>query len=261
MLPIVPAGVPLWWYICALGLGAMIIGIAKAGFGGGITVLSVPLVANALPADRAIGVLLPILIMADVAAVWHHRRHRSGPHLLWTVSGALIGMAVGGAYLWMLQETGRLTTALNLLVGSICVLFVLIQCYRLMGGKVPQVPTGPRSGVAAGTIGGVTSMLSHSAGPIMSIYLLEQRLPRQLLVGTLVIFFFVINCIKVPVYIGLHLMTWPTMVEALLFGPFVPVGTLLGIWMHRRIPEKPFAFIMYAGAAIAGSRMIYLAVI
>ena len=35
------------------------------------------------------------------------------------------------------------------------------------------------------------------------------------------------------------------------------IGSLLGIWMHRRVPERPFTLIMYLGAAAAGIRMVY----
>ena len=41
-----------------------------------------------------------------------------------------------------------------------------------------------------------------------------------------------------------------------MFAVFVPIGSLLGIVMHHRIPEKPFTAVMYAGAAAAGGWLI-----
>ena len=41
--------------------------------------------------------------------------------------------------------------------------------------------------------------------------------------------------------------------------PFLPVGTLLGLWMNRRLPEKPFVIIMYIASAITAAEMIYKA--
>ena len=43
--------------------------------------------------------------------------------------------------------------------------------------------------------------------------------------------------------------------------PFLPVGTLAGVWMNRRIPEKPFMAVMYAAAAATAAQMIYKAMV
>jgi len=257
-MPILPDDTALWWYLTAMSAAVIIIGLAKAGFGGGIGILAVPLIANALPAQRALGVMLPILIFADLFAIYHHRHHASKPHLRWTLSGALLGVALGTAVLWMFTESpAHLTTMLNLSVGTICVGFVLIQGYRLLGGFIPHIPPGPGSGVVSGAVAGTVSTLAHSAGPVMSIYLLEQRMEKQLLVGTMVWFFFILNITKLPTYLGLSFITSQTLIESALFFPLVPVGALLGLMMLKRLPQKPFTLILYAGAALAGARMIY----
>jgi uncharacterized membrane protein YfcA len=41
--------------------------------------------------------------------------------------------------------------------------------------------------------------------------------------------------------------------------PVLPVGTLSGVWMNRRIPEKPFTVVMYVAAAATAVQMIYKA--
>ena len=76
-----PLDVPLWWFITALSLAALILGIAKSGFGGGLGIIAVPLVASCLRVDHAVGVMLPILIAADLVAAWQHRRHWSRRHV------------------------------------------------------------------------------------------------------------------------------------------------------------------------------------
>ncbi len=259
LLPELPASTPLWWYITALGLGVLTIGIAKAGFGGGVGVIAVPLVANALPAERAIGVMLPILILADVFSVWSHRKGVSWLHLRSLLTGAICGILLGTWVLWTFQETGKLTFALNLCVGSICLVFVALQLYRLLGGYVPRIPPGPGGGIASGGFAGIVSTVAHSAGPVITIYLLEQRMEKTRLVATMVLFFLVVNCSKLPTYIGLGLINSRTLVESALFATFVPVGIMAGLWMHKRLAEKPFTLIMYLGAAVAGARMLYKA--
>lgn len=235
----------------------LIIGIAKSGFGGGIGILAVPLLALALNPEVAVGVLLPILILGDIVALIQHRKFRSWRHLRWAFVGGAVGIGVGTILFWVFRSSEVMATALNLTVGGVCVVFVGIQVYRMLGGKVPAVPDNAASGVTAGGVAGVVSTLAHSAGPVMTIYLLEHKLEKRILVGTLVLFFFLLNLAKLPTYVGFGLINGKTLLASAIMLPLVPVGSLLGLWMHRVIAERPFTFIMYAGAAAAGLRMVW----
>ncbi|MGB0766475.1 MAG: sulfite exporter TauE/SafE family protein [Phycisphaeraceae bacterium] len=253
-----------WVYYSLVIAAVIVMGIAKSGFGGGVGILAVPLIANAMPADRALGVMLPILIVADVFAVYQHRMHRSWPHLRPTLVGGILGIALGSLLLLLLidsgtksESSGRVGAVLSVFVGSICLLMVALQVYRLSGGKVPTLPGNTPTGVGVGAAAGFTSMLAHAAGPIMSIYWLDQRMGKRLLTGSLVFYFFLINVAKLPSY--LFLLNWvsfETLKESIFFALFVPIGSVLGIVMHHRIPEKPFIGVMYAGAAVAGGWLI-----
>jgi len=265
-------GIPTWWYITALALAVLIIGIAKSGFGGGIGILAVPLTASALPPQMpqvALGMMLPILIAADVVAVWQHRGNQSWWRLRWSLGAALIGIVAAGALvIWFrsgstdaARQQQLLGSLLGLLVGGLCLMLVLIQCYRFLGGKLPRVPDTRTSATTAGGVAGFVSMLSHGAGPIMSVYLLEQRMEKRLLVGTLAVFFFAVNVMKVPVYVQLDWIIGWTLAESAMWFVLVPVGGGLGLWMHKRIPERPFTAIMYLGAAAAAANMIYKAIV
>jgi len=257
MFPTIPENIALWQYLICMGGAVLIIGIAKAGFGGGIGILAVPLTILVLPPERAIGVLLPVLIVADAFSNLHHMKQQSKPHLAWTLSGAVVGVGLGTLILWWMQHTTAFNAWLNASIGTICLGFVSLQCYRLAGGRVPRVPDGRWPGRIAGGICGVVSTLAHSAGPIMTIYLLERQMEKRVLVGTMVLFFFILNLMKLPTYFGLELIKPATLLEGLWFIPLVPVGTLLGAWLNKRIAEKPFVIVMYLGAAAAAGRMLY----
>ena len=237
-------------------LAVLIIGLSKSGFGGGIGIIAVPLMAHALRVDRAVGVMLPILIAADALATWQHRGSWSKRHIRDTVIGAALGIAVGTVILSILRDSGRLIPVLNGVVGATCLFFVAVQIWRMTGGKVPRVPDTTTSGITAGALCGAVSTISHSAGPIMSIYLLEHRLEKRILVGTLVLFFFVINVAKMPTYFALGFINSDTLLTSALYCPLVPVGAWIGLWMHHRVPERPFVLVMYAGAAAAGAHML-----
>ncbi|MBB6431736.1 sulfite exporter TauE/SafE family protein [Algisphaera agarilytica] len=257
VLRLIPPDTPTAIALAAMCGAVLIIGIAKSGFGGGIGILAVPLLALALNPEVAVGVLLPILILGDIVALIQHRKFRSWRHLRWAFVGGAVGIGVGTILFWVFRSSQVMATALNLTVGGVCVVFVGIQVYRMLGGKVPAVPDNAASGVTAGGVAGVVSTLAHSAGPVMTIYLLEHKLEKRVLVGTLVLFFFLLNLAKLPTYVGFGLINGKTLLASAIMLPLVPVGSLLGLWMHRVIAERPFTFIMYAGAAAAGLRMVW----
>jgi len=259
-LPAIPEGTPLWLYAACMAGAVMIIGIAKSGFGGGVGILAVPLMAIALPIDATVGVMLPVLIAADVFAVAQHRKHFSKPHLGWLLSGAAVGVGVGTLLLIWLRESQHLHTGLNLIVGVLCLALVGLQALRMIGAKLPRVPATAWPGCITGVGAGIASTFAHAAGPIASLYMLEVKLDKRTLVATSAVFFFVLNLMKLPTYFGLGLIDPSTLTQSLWCLPLIPLGAWLGLWMHHRIAERPFTAVMYASAALAASRMIWKAV-
>lgn len=264
-LPTPPDGTTSWVYYTLVIAAVIVMGIAKSGFGGGVGILAVPLIANAFPKDQtgmALGVMLPILIVADCFAVYQHRGQQSWRHMRPALGGAIIGIALGTLLLFILVGSGDTSSkdnvgaVLSVFVGSICLLMVAVQVYRLCGGRVPTMPGNKPTGVSVGAAAGFTSMLAHAAGPIMSIYWLDQKLGKRLLTGSLVLYFLLVNSLKLPSYVALDWITLETVKQSAIFAVFVPIGSLLGIVMHHRIPEKPFTAVMYAGAAVAGAWLI-----
>jgi uncharacterized membrane protein YfcA len=260
LLELIPESTSTAVALGALVLAVLITGVAKSGFGGGVGILAVPLVAVALDAAVAVGVMLPILIAADIVAVAQHRKSRSDFHLKWSLVGGVVGIVLGSALLWYFkqgdaaaaQRGDALKTALNFTVGGVCVLLVALQVYRMSGGRVPGIPRTRGAGLTAGGLAGFVSTLAHAAGPVMTIYILDQGLEKRRVVGTLVLFFFVLNLMKLPTFFGLQLITNQTLLASAVLIPLVPLGSLLGFWLNRVIPEKPFTLVMYLGAAVAG---------
>ncbi|MEL7088886.1 MAG: TSUP family transporter, partial [Planctomycetota bacterium] len=112
------------------------------------------------------------------------------------------------------------------------------------------------AGLTAGGLAGFVSTLAHAAGPVMTVYVLDQGLEKRRTVGTLVLFFFVLNLLKLPTFVGLELITGRTLAASLLLIPLVPLGSLLGLCLNRAIPEKPFTWVMYLGAGAAGAWLV-----
>ena len=261
MLPQIPLGEPAWWFILGISFAVLIIGVGKAGFGGTVMVLALPVIANTIPAETAIGVMLPILLFADLLSNIAHYKHISPAHIRWTLSGAVVGITAAALLLAKLDSTDHLSFALELIVGSLCLLLVIFNLYRAMGGKVPNIPASPWAGRASGTFAGITSTLAHSGGPLISLYLLEAKLNKQQLVSTLVLFFGIVNVCKLPVYCYLGLINQHTLIISAWFAPLIPLGIALGLYLHKRIPEKLFMLIIYLGAAAGAITMLTRALV
>lgn len=260
MWPTIPDNVdPAMYYFC-VGLGVLIIGIAKAGFGGGIGILAVPLMAMVMPTQQMIGVMLPVLIMADILSNLHYLKEYEWRLMRWLLPGAVIGIAIGTGLFYLLHQSQSKTivdSTLNVTVGSICLAVVCMQVFKLFGKEPPTLPKHPLSSVAIGTAAGVASTLSHAAGPIVSIYLVQEKVEKRRLMGTLLLFFLLMNTAKLPTYVWLGLINKQSLHDTIWLLPLLPIGTLAGAWMNKRVPEKPFAMIIYATAALAAAHMVY----
>lgn len=257
--PQIPADVAPWAYYLCIGLAVLITGISKSGFGGGIGIVAIPMMALVMPARHMLGVQLPLLIAADALSNLHHLRNYEWRILKPLVWGAFAGVVLGSAVFWALQKSDptQVQRGLSFLIGAICLTFVAIQAWGLTGRRIPTLPSHPASSVAVGTTAGCVSTLSHGAGPLVSLYLLQEKLPRQILVGTQVFYFLLVNSAKVPTYVGLGYINAATLRDSIWFIPLIPLGTLIGAWMNKRVPEKPFAAILYVAAAVTAGHMIW----
>jgi uncharacterized membrane protein YfcA len=177
--------------------------------------------------------------------------------------GAILGVAVGIWIYLKMQGAGDsriFDRKLNLIIGLVCVIVVAMQVWRMIGMEIATLPTGPKSSMCVGCVAGAASAIAHAAGPIVSLYVLQERLEKRKLVGTLLMYTLLINSVKLATYVGVSIVTVGTMRQALWMLPILPVGTVLGAWMNKKMPEKPFLIIMYTAAAFASVQMIYKAV-
>jgi len=260
--PEVPAGVlPSVYYLC-VGASVLLVGISKAGFGGGLGVVAVPLMGAVMPPQHMLGVMLPILIVADILSNLHHLRAYEWRLLRPLLAGAVAGVVLGSAAFWLLRRSdpARFQRSLSILIGAICLVFVAVQAYGLTGRRVPTLPPHPASSAGVGALAGFVSTLSHAAGPLVTLYLLQEKVEKRRLVGTLVFFFLFVNVAKVPTFVALKTINGSTLRDSVWVLPLIPLGTFAGAWLNRRVPERPFVLILYAAAVVTAGSMIVKAV-
>ena len=100
-------------------------------------------------------------------------------------------------------------------------------------------------------------MMANAAGPVMVLYLLSMRFPKQKFIGTAAWFFFIVNWIKVPLMTNLDMITAASIKIDLMVFPAVVLGALTGIWLLKRIPQRAFNIIALLLAAAAATKLLF----
>ncbi len=238
-----------FFYLCAIP-AVLIFAMAKGGFGGGIAMISVPLMSLSVPPVQAAAILLPLLIVMDGAAIWSFRGQWSLENIKRTLPGAMLGIIAGAFTFHYLPEA-----AIRLLIGFICVIFCLNYWLR------PQLKTKTEAGKIAGgfwgTIAGFTSFGIHAGGPPMSIYLLPQRLDKVELMGTFALFFGVVNVVKLIPYTWLGQFDYTNILTSAVLIPLAPIGVRLGYFLLHKISEQLVYQICYFFLMLIGLKLIY----
>lgn len=241
---------PVGWLVVALC--ALLVGAAKTGIPG-IGILVVPLMAIVLPARESVGILLGILILADVFAIIYHRRNAQWKYVLRLLPATFAGIVAG--FFALKRVTNE---QLAPIIGVIVLVMLGVNYWRTRtrGDEAP-VPHQWWFSAALGFAAGVTTMMANAAGPVMIIYLLAMRLPKFHFVGTSAWFFFIVNWLKVPFQARLELMTWDTARLDLMMLPAIAVGAAIGIFVLKRIPQKAFNIVVQVLSAAAAVKLLF----
>ena len=237
------------WFVIALS--AIMVGLTKTGIPG-VGILVVPLMAGVLPARSSVGVLLGILILADLFAVGYYRRNAQWQHLVRLLPIAFMGIIAGYFALRAVSDE-----QLKPIIGIIVLAMLGFNYWRSkVRSEDAPIPTQWWFVVGLGFLAGVTTMMANAAGPIMIIYLLAMKLPKIEFVGTSAWFFFVVNWLKVPFSAKLELMTVESLKLNLMMLPFITIGAVLGILVLKKIPQKAFNIIVQVLAAAAAIKLL-----
>jgi uncharacterized protein len=246
-------------------VAVLFIGISKAGFGGGLGLLTTPLAVLAFGPKYAIGIILPLLCAGDAFALWNYRGKWDARNLKYLLPGTIAGIVIG------VQLIGQFSAReLNIAIGCIAVAFVMFQIvkekiFAAEGTFQPNHTVGVPLGIATG----ITSTFAHGAGPIVSMFLIPQRLAKEMFVATNVLIFTFVNWLKMPFFcidraqIDLplfakeSLITRHTLLTSLWFFPLIPIGVWLGIWLNRRFSERGFFKFVYAALFVTGLELIF----
>lgn len=233
--------------LVAVGL----VGLSKGGLGGAFALMGVPILSLVMPPLQAAALLLPVLLMMDAVSLWTWRGWFDRATLKHLLPGALVGIALGGLTAAYTSEA-----LVRLLVGLVAVGFVARMALARGPAKMAAGHGHVRGGFW-GAAAGFTSFVAHAGGPPFQVYVLPLRFDPKIYTGTSVIFFALVNVIKVMPYAALGQFDRVTLLSALVMLPVAVVATLLGAVIVKRMEAKVFYPFMYAMVALVGVKLVW----
>lgn len=217
-------------------LAAVLIGFSKAGIKG-ITAISVTLLALAYGAKASTGIILPLLIAGDIAAVAYYSKKCNWQLLFkllpYLTIGVIIGAFIGDE---LPEELFKKCMAVIIIVSVILMVWHERSTIQLHKGS-----TG--LGMTLGLLAGITTMIGNLAGAFSNLFFLSMRLTKETFIGTAAWLFFIINLFKLP----FHIYMWETIdLSSLYIGlrllPFVGLGFIGGLKLLNFFTDNSYRY-------------------
>ena len=220
-----------WGFIL---LASFFTGLGKAGLKG-IDMLSVTIMAFAFGSKASTGIILPLLCIADIAAVIYYHRHAQWIHFWkivpWMMAGILIGMYIGKD---LNEIVFRKIMAVIILMTIVIIIFMELR-------KSKKVPTHPFFVASTGLASGITTMLGNLAGAFSNLYFLAMRLEKNDFIGTAAWIFLFMNLFKLPfqIFFWKNITLESIKIDAFLL-PTLIIGFFLGLKIVNKVKEAHF---------------------
>jgi len=223
------------WILLLALFGALCIGLSKSGLAGTAT-LNVVLMAQIFGAKPSVGLVLPLLIVADLLGFLINRKGGSWRQIVPMMPPAIAGVIVG----WLLLD--RIDNAVARVVIGWIILGLLAFNFVLRKRREQFLALTEHRGFAQGMgfLAGAVTMIANAAGPVMTVFLLSQRLEKREHLGVFCRFFLFINLFKLPFSNSVGLISGPSLLTNLVLLPGVFLGIYLGWQILKRIPQDAF---------------------
>ena len=236
-------------FLAFASFGVFVFGISKGGVPGPIAMLAVPVMSFVMSPLQAAGILLPLLIIMDFAAIYLYWKKWINNIIKTIVPASIIGILFGTFTFNYTNED-----QIRIMVGIISIIFVIISFIQKSNFLLK--PTKFK-GYFWSSIAGYTSFLIHAGNPPMNFYMLPLKLDKISFIGTMTLAFLVINVVKLVPYYYVGLLAPSNLIVSLILLPLAFFSVLIGYFLQKRIPEKLFFNIVYILLFISGSKLIY----
>ncbi|MDR1275493.1 MAG: sulfite exporter TauE/SafE family protein [Candidatus Accumulibacter sp.] len=229
----------------------LLIAISKAGFGGMMGSIAVPLVALSVSAPQAAAILLPIMLVMDTTGLLVFRGKADATNLRVMLPGAMVGLVLGAVFFHWVDARW-----IKAIIGIEALLFGLSRLRPTGKANAPRPPEAAH-GVFWGCVSGFTSFISHAGGPPILQYLLPQEMERVRMVATMTIFFSVVNFTKLIPYAILGLLDTSNLMTSASLLPVVPLGYWIGLKLLKTLSQSLFNRIITVAMILTGVKLLY----
>jgi uncharacterized protein len=223
---------PLVYLIASVAVCCL--GLSKGGFIG-FGLIATPLLALAIPPLEGAAILLPIMLAQDVFSAWSFRHEWDRRTLCIMLPGSLFGIALAAIFAGCLDQA-----LVRLAVGAIGLAFVMLYWV----GLKTRTQTSA-TGLFWGAIAGFTGTLANAGGPPFLVYAMSQDLPKMTFVGTMAIFFLVLNATKLAPFFALGQLSARNLAISLVLLPLAIIANFAAIRLVRRVPSTAFYRVSY----------------
>ncbi|RON47739.1 sulfite exporter TauE/SafE family protein [Pseudomonas frederiksbergensis] len=231
--------------------GVFLICFMKGAFGGGFAIIGIPLLSLVMDPITAGGLLAPLFIAMDLFSLRYWKPSTwSKPDLKLLVPGLIAGIGVG--YLLFRVMDHR---AISIVMAAITLTFVGL--WFKAGGEVRVQPRSSPKAVAAGLTSGITTMVAHSGGPPLVIYLLPLGLSKQVYAGTTSMFFTVGNLLKAVPWLLLARPTGNVLGLTAICLLAIPCGVWLGWRLHARLDQRQMYRACYGLLVVTAVKLLW----
>jgi len=197
----------------------------------------------------AAAILLPVLLIMDFIAMYIYWNKWDLKNIKIIIPPALLGIAIGTLTFGFTSED-----SIRIIIGFIAIIFIFLSLFQNKNQLV--LPTN-KKGVFWSIIGGYTSFIIHSGGTPVNFYLLPQKLNKTVYVSTMTLVFLIINIVKLFPYYYLNQLIFSNLKISLILSPLAPISIYIGYYLHKKVDEKNFYFLIYFFLGIGGIKLIY----
>jgi uncharacterized membrane protein YfcA len=236
----------LFYFYAAIGV--VLFGISKGGFAGPIAILSIPIMAVAMSPITAAAILLPVLLVMDIAAMYIYWNKWDLKNIKIILPSAMIGILIGSLTFSFTTED-----SIKIIIGLIAIIFIILSLFQQNNNLIK--PT-KKKGILWSIIAGYTSFIIHSGGTPINFFLLPQKLDKTVYVATMTFTFFIINILKLLPYYYLDQLVYSNLKVSLILLPLAPISIYLGYYLHKRVNEKKFYLLIYFFLGVGGIKLI-----
>ncbi len=240
--------------LAIVAVSALLVGVNKSGIPG-LGMLPVILLAVAFEQAPgfATGVMLLMICAGDIFAVSYYRKNADWMIVARLLPYTMLGLLLGFLTLRYLAGPEHLKS----LIGWIILLLAGVHLIRITFFKHAAVPSHWAFSAIVGLAAGFTTQVANAAGPVMALYLLSMKLPKDRYVGTCAWYFMIMNWTKLPVFCFEGRVTVGALRAVLPALPLILAGAVLGVLFVRKAPQRFFEIVIEIIVIVSAVKLLW----